>query len=139
MVSYERKVQYYETDRMDCVHHSNYIRWFEEARANLMQLGGFPYEGMEQGGVLSPVTKVEVDYRSMCRYGETVLIETEIAGYTGTRIEFTYVVRDRESGQVRCTGKTGHCFLKAGRPVALQKVLPSYHEKVKAACTTHLA
>ena len=29
---YEHKVQYYETDQMGCVHHSNYIRWFEEAR-----------------------------------------------------------------------------------------------------------
>ena len=26
-VYYEHVVQYYETDRMDCVHHSNYIRW----------------------------------------------------------------------------------------------------------------
>ena len=29
---YEHKVQYYETDQMGIVHHSNYIRWFEEAR-----------------------------------------------------------------------------------------------------------
>ena len=30
------KVQYYETDQMGIVHHSNYIRWFEEARTWLM-------------------------------------------------------------------------------------------------------
>ena len=29
---YEHIVQYYETDQMKVVHHSNYIRWFEEAR-----------------------------------------------------------------------------------------------------------
>lgn len=28
---YKHKVQYYETDQMGVVHHSNYIRWFEEA------------------------------------------------------------------------------------------------------------
>lgn len=28
-------VQYYETDQMGVVHHSNYIRWFEEARVFL--------------------------------------------------------------------------------------------------------
>ena len=39
-VLYEHKVQYYETDKMDCVHHSNYIRWFEEARTYLMDQGG---------------------------------------------------------------------------------------------------
>ena len=26
---YEHHAQYYETDQMGCVHHSNYIRWME--------------------------------------------------------------------------------------------------------------
>ena len=34
---YEHKVQYYETDQMGCVHHSNYIRWFEEARTAYLE------------------------------------------------------------------------------------------------------
>ena len=32
MFSYKKYVQYYETDAMGIVHHSNYIRYFEEAR-----------------------------------------------------------------------------------------------------------
>ena len=34
--AYQHKVQYYETDQMGIVHHSNYIRWFEEARTDYM-------------------------------------------------------------------------------------------------------
>ena len=34
---YEHIVQYYETDRMQVVHHSNYIRWFEEARIYIFE------------------------------------------------------------------------------------------------------
>ena len=34
---YERSAFYYETDRMDVIHHSNYIRWFEEARIHFMK------------------------------------------------------------------------------------------------------
>ena len=30
MFTFERKANYYETDQMGIVHHSNYIRWFEE-------------------------------------------------------------------------------------------------------------
>ena len=37
MIPYEHKVQYYETDGMGIVHHSNYIRWFEEARVDLLE------------------------------------------------------------------------------------------------------
>ena len=50
-VIYRHKVQYYETDKMNCVHHSNYIRWFEEARTFLMDQGGFGYAAMEALGV----------------------------------------------------------------------------------------
>ena len=35
--AYQHKVQYYETDQMGIVHHSNYIRWFEEARTDYME------------------------------------------------------------------------------------------------------
>ena len=41
---YQRRVNYYETDQMAIVHHSNYIRWFEEARVDLLQQLGFGYD-----------------------------------------------------------------------------------------------
>ena len=113
-VLYEHKVQYYETDKMDCVHHSNYIRWFEEARTYLMDQGGFGYAQMEALGVMSPVLKAQAEYRTMARFGDTVVIDTCAGGYTGTRIAFTYI-----------------CFLgPQGRPVSLKKACPAYHQKI---------
>lgn len=41
---YQHKVQYYETDQMGIVHHSNYIRWFEEARTDYMEKMGMGYD-----------------------------------------------------------------------------------------------
>lgn len=131
-VVYERPVYYYETDRMDCVHHSNYIRWFEEARIHLMQVCGFPYDRLEAGGIVSPVLHAEADYKTMTRFGETVEIETAVETYTGTRIAFTYTVRDKLTGTLRCTGRTAHCFLsREGRPVSLKKANPAYDELVR--------
>lgn len=131
-VVYERPVYYYETDRMDCVHHSNYIRWFEEARIHLMRVCGFPYEELEAGGIVSPVLSVQADYKTMTRFGETVEIETAVETYTGTRIAFTYTVRDKLTGTLRCTGRTAHCFLsREGRPVSLKKANPAYDELVR--------
>lgn len=133
-VFYKHTVQYYETDKMNCVHHSNYIRWFEEARTWLMDQGGFGYAAMEELGVMSPVLKAEAEYRSMTRFGETVEIETKVEAYTGTRIAFSYVVRDQATGAVRCLGRTEHCFLGAsGRPVSLKKACPAYHARVEEA------
>ena len=86
MTIYTRPVHYYETDRMDCVHHSNYIRWFEEARIHFMSENGFPYEGLEAAGIVSPVLSVEANYHAMCRFGDTVEIAVDLAAYTGTLI-----------------------------------------------------
>ena len=46
--SYTHKVQYYETDAMAIVHHSNYIRWFEEARLDYLEQIGLPYDEIER-------------------------------------------------------------------------------------------
>ena len=38
---YRRKAQYHETDQMGIIHHSNYVKWMEEARIDFMkELGG---------------------------------------------------------------------------------------------------
>ena len=38
---YIHRVQYYETDAMGIAHHSNYIRWAEEARCHFLYATGF--------------------------------------------------------------------------------------------------
>ena len=50
-MEYTHKVQYYETDQMGIVHHSNYIRWFEEARSDVLEKAGMGYDVMEAEGV----------------------------------------------------------------------------------------
>ena len=50
MKDYLHAVQYYETDKMGITHHSNYIRWMEEARIDYRRQVGLPYEKMEEIG-----------------------------------------------------------------------------------------
>ena len=47
MEPYLHHVQYYETDRMGITHHSNYIRWMEEARVAFLEELGWGYEKLE--------------------------------------------------------------------------------------------
>ena len=55
MEVYRHKVQYYETDKMGITHHSNYIRWMEEARIWFLSEIGFSYAKLEEMGMVSPV------------------------------------------------------------------------------------
>ena len=50
----KHEVQYYETDRMGITHHSNYVRWMEEARTFFLREIGWPYEKIEEEGIISP-------------------------------------------------------------------------------------
>ena len=138
-MEYTHKVQYYETDQMGIVHHSNYIRWFEEARSDVLEKAGRGDDVMEAEGVISPVLEAHAIYRSMTRYGEQVKITVKITAYNGIRLSITYEVADAVTGELRCTGETAHCFLdKNGKPISLKRKKPEMHklfEKLLAAST----
>lgn len=119
---YEHKTQYYETDQMGIIHHSNYIKWFEEARTDLMEQMGMGYDQMERQGIICPVLSVRCDYKSMTRFGETVQILASLREYNGIKMAIEYTVLDKETEQIRCVGETRHCFLTAdGKPVSLKR------------------
>ena len=55
---YEHHAKYYETDQMGIIHHSNYIKWMEEARMDLMEQIGLSYKQMEEMDLLDQVAAV---------------------------------------------------------------------------------
>ena len=59
---YRHIVQYYETDKMGITHHSNYIRWMEEARIDFLSKIGWSYAKLEEEGIIFPVVTVECKY-----------------------------------------------------------------------------
>lgn len=123
MEHWTHKVQYYETDQMQIVHHSNYIKWFEEARNYLLEVIGFSYQSMEDTGIVIPVLSVQADYKSMVRFGETVEIEAKVTTFTGVKLIVSYEVRDVETKEVRTIGETTHAFLDSDtyRPISLKR------------------
>lgn len=128
MFSYNHKVQYYETDKMGIVHHSNYIRWFEEARADTLEKIGIPYDYLEKIGVIAPIVEVNAKYKAMTRFGETVTITSKITKYTGVRLVVEYEVRGSDN-TLKCTGSTTNCFIdENGRLRNLKTEFPEVHD-----------
>ena len=127
---YVRKVNFYETDQMAIVHHSNYIRWFEEARTDYMDRIGYSYARAVAAGIDLAVVDAYMTYHSMVRYGESVHIYTEITELSVARMRLDYRVVDAETGVLRTEGYTGHCFYdgKKQAPVSLKKALPELYE-----------
>ena len=71
-------VRYYETDQMGIVHHSNYIRYFEIARDDMLVQLGFPIQRCEQElGVQIPIVSVECHYHHPARMGDVLTAVAE--------------------------------------------------------------
>ena len=124
MFKYLRKAHYHETDQMGLIHHSNYVKWMEEARVAFMDRIGMGYVEVEKAGVVSPVTAVSVEYKKPVRFSEEVGIQVSVLSYSGVRLELEYrffLMPER----VLCTAAISkHCFLKDGRIVSLKRQLP---------------
>lgn len=119
---YIRKVNYYETDQMGIVHHSNYIRWFEEARIYFLEQIGLPYEKIESMGVISPVLSVNCEYKVSVKFGEQVVIIPKLTSFNGFKFTISYEVRGLNDNQLKCTGTSSHCMLDTSfRPVNTKK------------------
>ncbi|MCH5266960.1 MAG: acyl-CoA thioesterase [Lachnospiraceae bacterium] len=127
---YRRKVNYYETDQMGVVHHSNYIRYFEEARIDLMEKVGLPYADMEENGLIIPVLSVECHYGKPVLFGKDFEVHSRLVKFDGLKMEFVYEIWSE--GQLCTTGNSKHCFLdKDMKPVRMKRVYPEIFQKMK--------
>ena len=134
MYSYLHKVQYYETDQMQVVHHSNYIRWMEEARIDFLDSIGAAYAQMERRGIISPVLTVGATYRSMTRFGESVRIEVRLVEVGNVRYRLTYRILDAADGTLRAEGESSHCFVdREDRVISLKRADPEIFARMLAA------
>ena len=127
---YERKINYYETDRMGVVHHSNYIRYLEEARTEWLEVLNMPFDLLEKNKITIPVLGVNCTYKYHVTFGDTILIKTYAKEYTGVRMTIGYEVTDKKNGNIVLTGETKHCFTDSNlKPINLKKYAPQFHDK----------
>ena len=125
---YLHEVKYYECDRMGITHHSNYVRFMEEARVDWMDQLGYGFDRMESDGVVSPVVAVECRYKHPTTFKDTIEITVRVAETTPLKIVFKYEMLS--AGKTVCTATSTHCFLEGGRPVSLEKRFPELYSMV---------
>jgi acyl-CoA thioester hydrolase len=132
--AYQHKVQYYETDQMGVVHHSNYIRWFEEARLDFLEQIGVDYAEMEREGYISPVVSIQCNYANITKFGDVVYIITKLTKFNGIKYAVNYQIFDSKTKVLRAFGESSHCFIgKDGKLVSLKKDNKKYYDILAAA------
>lgn len=131
MKKYQHKVQYYETDKMGIVHHSNYIRWMEEARIDFLSQIGWDFDKLEAEGLLSPVLSVDCKYRLSTMFPEVIDIDLWVESFKGFKLKIGY--RMERDGAVVSEGTTEHCFMRPeGRLINIKREKPEFYNAMIA-------
>ncbi|MDE6677469.1 MAG: acyl-CoA thioesterase [Ruminococcus sp.] len=127
---YRRNIYYYETDKMGVVHHSNYIRIFEEARMDFMRQTGMSFEKIESMGLYIPILSVECNYKKPLVFNDEFLVYSEITDFNGVRLSIKYSIISQEKG-VCVTGKSVQCFTDTNmKPVRIRKKFPEIYDTI---------
>jgi len=123
-------VRYYETDQMGIVHHSNYVRYFECGRTDMLKKLGLPIEMVEQAGVMLPVVTLECRYKVPAKLGDTLKIVSVIDTLPLAKL----VIRNEiynPAGLLVCEGSVTLGFIDSStrRPVRCPAALTRIFEK----------
>ena len=127
---FTRNINYYETDRMGVVHHSNYIRYLEEARCEWLKSMDMPFDELEKNGITVPVLGVNIIYKMHVTFGDIISIRPFVKEYTGVRMTIGYDVTDKKTGKTVLICETKHCLTdKKLKPVNLKKYNKEFNDK----------
>lgn len=129
---YKRQAAYYETDRMQIVHHSNYIRYFEEARIKFMHDIGCDILEMEELGLIIPNVDAYARYKKPIGFSDDFTVEVRLTSFNGSKMIFEYEIRLCKNGEIAATGHTTHCFTNENlKPVSIKRTFPDYFIRLK--------
>ena len=126
---YERRINYYETDKMGIVHHSNYIRFLEEARCRWLEVAGMPMELIESKGFTIPTLEVNCKYHTPVSSGDTILIIVKMKEYDGIKMIIDYEIIHGKNEKKVATAYTKHCFTNRDlKPIQMKKYDEELHQ-----------
>jgi len=127
---YLHKINYYETDKMKVTHHSNYIRWMEEARVDFLDQLGWGYDKIEAEGIVSPTLSVSCNYKKSTTFPQTIVVTTSVSKVAAAKLFLVYEMR--VDGELVSNGTSCHCFLgQDGNPLFIEKTYPELYKLLK--------
>ena len=129
MKPYIHTVNYYETDKMGITHHSNYIRFMEEARVDFLDQLGYGFDRMEADGIVSPVTAITFDFKRTTTFAQHITIQLSVVKCSTIKLILGYTMT--VDSKVVGTGTSTHCFFESGKIVALESRYPELYKILK--------
>lgn len=106
---HKTQVSFYETDMLGVVHHSNYLRYFEDTRIQWIQERSLTPYHAPQADLTLAVIESSCQYRRPAFYGDELYITMQVRLQKRLKILIRYVMTSNRYGdQIIATGMTLH-------------------------------
>jgi acyl-CoA thioester hydrolase len=114
---WETRIYYGDTDAGGVIYYANYLRYFEKAWFEYLAARGLSLAEWEKKGIYFIIKRVEVDFITSAKYGETIQVQTEVSKKTGASFTFQHRVTLKDTGKLLAKGKNQMvCITKEGKP-----------------------
>ncbi len=117
----EVRPAFFDVDPMAVVWHGNYVKYFEQARAALMQKFNYDYDEMRASGYLWPVVDMRLKYYRPATLHQVLKVRAEITEYEN-RLRVDFRITNAE-GDKLTTGYTIQVAVDA-QTLEMQYVCP---------------
>lgn len=113
----ELKVRDYECDMDHVVNNAVYLNYLEHARHELLETKNLKFGELSKQGISLVVTRIEVDYRSSLRSGDSFEVRTILQRRGRIRFVFTQTIHRLPDNRLMLEAVvTGTALNSLGRP-----------------------
>jgi len=122
-------IRFSEVDSLRIVWHGNYIKYLEDGREAFGRKYGLGYLDYINNNLLTPIVKVDIDYKYPLHYGDKAIIETTYVDQDSAKVVFDYKIYRASDNVLVSLASTIQVFLNMERE--LQLTIPLFFEEWK--------
>ncbi len=114
---------------MKVVWHGNYVKYLEDGREAFGREFNLGYMDVYAQEVMTPIVKLDIDYKNYVSYDEKIRIETEFVDTDAAKIIFSYKIFRYSDSKIVVSAKTIQVFTDIDGSLILTN--PEFYEKWK--------
>jgi len=107
------RARFSEVDMMTVAWHGSYVKYLEDGREDFGKHFGLEYMTVYNAGFMTPIVKMNIEYKSPLFYGQLAEIETVFINSPAAKIRFEYLIKCSETAKVIAAAWTEQVFINA--------------------------
>jgi len=104
-------IRFSEVDLLGMAWHGNYVKYLEDGRESFGREFGLKYWDVYEHGFITPIVKLNIDYKKSLRYGDQAEIHTKYIHAEAAKIILNYTVFRVQNHDIIATAETIQVFL----------------------------